>query len=257
VVRQAAQVRRMIGLTGQYASVDDGLTGTENLVLIGELLDLRRAEAKARAAGLLERFGLAEAAGRRVAGYSGGMRRRLDLAASLVGRPRVIFLDEPTVGLDPAGRDDVWHVVRSLTADGVTVLLTTQYLEEADALADDIAVIDHGRLLAQGTPAHLKHVVGGQTITIRPKDPVRLPEAARIAAAITGREPESPSRGLLTVPADGDAMFSEAVRGLETAGIGVTELALRLPSLDDVFFSLTGRHNQPSGHKPNQQEVTK
>ena len=250
-------VRRAISLTGQYAAVDDMLTGEENLRMMARLRHLGPREARDRAARLLAEFDLDDTSRRLVKTYSGGMRRRLDLAASLVGRPRVIFLDEPTVGLDPAGRDDVWHVVRSLTADGVTVLLTTQYLEEADALADDIAVIDHGRLLAQGTPAHLKHVVGGQTITIRPKDPVRLPEAARIAAAITGREPESPSRGLLTVPADGDAMFSEAVRGLETAGIGVTELALRLPSLDDVFFSLTGRHNQPSGHKPNQQEVTK
>jgi oleandomycin transport system ATP-binding protein len=256
VVRQAAQVRRMIGLTGQYASVDDGLTGSENLVLIGELLDLRRAEAKARAAELLDRFGLAAAAGRRVGGYSGGMRRRLDLAASLVGRPRVIFLDEPTVGLDPAGRDDVWHVVRSLTAGGVTVLLTTQYLEEADALADDIAVIDHGRLIAHGTPADLKHLAGGQTITIRPKDPAQLPAAARIAAAVAGREPESAGRGLLTVPADGDAMFTEAVRRLEAAGIGATELALRLPSLDEVFFSLTGRHNQASDQS-DRKEVTK
>ncbi|RKT55083.1 ATP-binding cassette domain-containing protein [Saccharothrix australiensis] len=242
VVEHAARVRGLIGLTGQYASVDEDLTGTQNLVLIGRLLDLRAAEARARAAELLADFDLTEAAGRPAKTYSGGMRRRLDLAASLVGRPDVIFLDEPTTGLDPAKRDDIWNIVRSLVADGVTVLLTTQYLEEADALADEISVIDHGRVIAHGTPASLKAVVGGQTILVRPADPGRLADAAAVLAAVSGHQPESPGRGVVTAPVDGDAAFTEVVRRLDVLGIGVTELSLRLPSLDEVFFALTGRH---------------
>ncbi|NUR85415.1 MAG: ATP-binding cassette domain-containing protein [Nonomuraea sp.] len=242
VVRQAAQVRRTIGLTGQYASVDEDLSGRENLVLIGKLLDLRSSDAQVRAAQLLDDFGLAQAADRRASTYSGGMRRRLDLAASLVGRPEVIFLDEPTTGLDPAKREDVWAIVRRLVADGVTVLLTTQYLEEADALADDISVIDHGKVIAHGTPAELKRVVGGQTVLVRPADPARLAEAAAIIAAVAGRETESPGRDVVTVPVDGDAAFTEIVSRLAGAGIAVTELSLRLPSLDEVFFTLTGHH---------------
>ncbi|MEU8149663.1 ATP-binding cassette domain-containing protein [Nonomuraea sp. NPDC048901] len=242
VVRHPAQVRRMIGLTGQYASVDEDLTGTENLVLIGRLLDLRGPDAKARAARLLSDFGLAEAADRRAATYSGGMRRRLDLAASLVGRPDVIFLDEPTTGLDPAKREDVWNIIRRLVTDGVTVLLTTQYLEEADALADDISVIDHGKVIAHGTPAELKHVVGGQTVLVRPADHTRLRESAEIISAVAGRPAESPGRDVTTVPVEGDAAFTEIVARLDAAGIAVTELSLRLPSLDEVFFTLTGHH---------------
>ncbi|WP_371782215.1 ATP-binding cassette domain-containing protein [Streptosporangium subroseum] len=242
VVKNAERVRRMIGLTGQYASVDEDLTGMENLVLIGMLLDLRRVDAKARAAELLREFGLAEAGSRPAKTYSGGMRRRLDLAASLVGRPDVIYLDEPTTGLDPAKRDDVWNIIRSLVADGVTVLLTTQYLEEADALADDISVIDHGKVIAHGTPAELKQVVGGQTILVRPTDPARLADATAILAAVSGREPESPARGVIAAPVDDDTAFTEVVGRLNREGIGVTELSLRLPSLDEVFFTLTGRH---------------
>ncbi|MEU4745782.1 ATP-binding cassette domain-containing protein, partial [Actinosynnema sp. NPDC023658] len=168
VVSDAARVRGLIGLTGQYASVDEDLTGVQNLVLIGQLLNLRTSQAKARAAELLRDFELTDAGGRQVKTYSGGMRRRLDLAASLVGRPDVIYLDEPTTGLDPAKRDDIWNVVRTLVSDGATVLLTTQYLEEADALADEISVIDHGRVIAHGTPASLKRIVGGQTVLVRP-----------------------------------------------------------------------------------------
>jgi oleandomycin transport system ATP-binding protein len=164
VVRQAHQVRQLIGLTGQYASVDETLTGTENLVLIGRLIGLPRAQARQRARDLLEQFRLVNAAGRAVKTYSGGMRRRLDLAVSLVGRPRVLFLDEPTTGLDPRSRGELWDVVRDLTADGVTVLLTTQYLEEADQLASQIAVIDHGRIIAQGTSAQLKAQAGADTL---------------------------------------------------------------------------------------------
>jgi len=242
VVRDAAKVRRAIGLTGQYASVDEDLTGTENLVLIGQLLDLRTPQAKVRARELLAEFGLTEAAGRSVKTYSGGMRRRLDLAASLVGRPRVIFLDEPTTGLDPSKRDDMWTVIRTLVAEGVTVLLTTQYLEEADALADQISVFDHGSVIATGTPAQLKQVVGGQTVLVRPVDPARIPDVTRILEAVSGRDAESPGQGVVSVPVAGDTEFTEMVRRLSVEDVAVTELSLRLPSLDDAFFTLTGQH---------------
>ena len=184
VVKDAAAVRQQVGLTGQYASVDEDLTGTQNLVMIGQLLNLSGRDAKARAAELLEWFDLSEAAGRMAKTYSGGMRRRLDLAASLVGRPSVIFLDEPTTGLDPAKREEMWDVVRRVVDDGSTVLLTTQYLEEADALADEITVIDHGRVIAHDTPDGLKHIVGGQRVRVRPTDPNRV-----------GRRPPDPRRG--------------------------------------------------------------
>src|SRR5262245_26985029 len=242
VVRDAAKVRRIIGLTGQYASVDEDLTGTQNLVLIGELLDLRRRDARARAAELLAWFDLTGAANRPAKTYSGGMRRRLDLAASLVGRPEVVYLDEPTTGLDPAKREDMWGVVRSLVADGSTVLLTTQYLEEADALADEISVIDHGRVIAHGTPAQLKQLAGGQTIEVRPLDPARLGEVETILATVAGRaRADEIRKGMLAVPVADDAAMTETVARLSAAGIGVTELSLHLPSLDEVFFTLTGR----------------
>ena len=239
VVRDAAKVRRAIGLTGQYASVDEDLTGTENLVLIGRLLDLSRADARATASALLERFDLTEAADRVAKTYSGGMRRRLDLAASLVGRPAIIYLDEPTTGLDPAKRDDVWQIVRGLVDDGVTVLLTTQYLEEADALADEITVIDHGRVIAQDTPDGLKRIVGGQTLTVRPLDPTRIDAVRSIVGDIARTTPDSPGRGVVSAPVADDAALGAAVRRLEDAGIAVIELSLRLPSLDEVFFALT------------------
>jgi oleandomycin transport system ATP-binding protein len=242
VVRDAAQVRQNVGLTGQYASVDEDLTGTQNLVLIGQLLDLPTREARARAAELLEWFDLTAAAGRPAKTYSGGMRRRLDLAASLVGRPAVIFLDEPTTGLDPAKREDMWDVVRSLVADGSTVLLTTQYLEEADALSDEITVIDHGRVIAHDTPDGLKRIVGGQRLEVRPTDPTRLDEVRVILGAIADAPPESPGRGLLSVPVESDAVLPAAVQRLHAVGIAVTELSLHLPSLDEVFFTLTGAH---------------
>jgi oleandomycin transport system ATP-binding protein len=242
VVRDAARVRRVIGLTGQYASVDEDLTGAENLALIGGLLDLRRREARRRATALLERFGLAEVAGRRVSSYSGGMRRRLDLAASMVGRPRVIYLDEPTTGLDPGRRAEVWRMIRAMTEDGGTVLLTTQYLEEADALADSVVVVDEGTVIATGTPSELKRKVGGQTIVLRPADPARVGEAAGILSAVVGREPDRPGRDVVSVPVDGDATFAEAVGRLAAAGIAAAELSLRLPSLDEAFLALTGHH---------------
>jgi oleandomycin transport system ATP-binding protein len=247
VVREAEQVRQQIGLTGQYASVDEDLTGTENLVLIGQLLDLSTRAARARAAELLDWFGLADAANRPAKTYSGGMRRRLDLAASLVGRPTVIFLDEPTTGLDPVKREDMWDVIRALVADGSTVLLTTQYLDEADALADRITVIDHGRVIAHDTPDGLKRIVGGQTLRVRPADPDRLDEVRVILAEVAGggrsaggADPQSPARGVLSVPVDGDAALGVVVSRLGQAGIAVTELSLHLPSLDEVFFTLTG-----------------
>ncbi len=242
VVRHPAKVRRLIGLTGQYASVDEDLTGAENLFLIGRLLDLPRREAAARATELLQRFDLTEAATRRVSTYSGGMRRRLDLAASLVGRPKVIYLDEPTTGLDPGKREDVWRMIRVIADEGGTVLLTTQYLEEADALADDISVIDHGRVIAHGTPAELKQRVGGQTIVIRPADPAQLRRTAEIVRTVTTNTPERAGRGCLTVAVDDTATFPRVVNQLDAAGVAVTELSLRLPSLDEVFFALTGEH---------------
>ena len=240
VVADADRVRRMIGLTGQYAAVDDDLTGTENLVLIGRLLDLRAAEARRRAKELLAEFDLTGAADRAAKTYSGGMRRRLDLAASLVGSPSVIFLDEPTTGLDPTKRDEVWSTVRRLVSDGATVLLTTQYLDEADALADEISVFDRGRIIAHGTPHELKRIVGDQSLQVRPMEEARLPEVADILAAVAGARPESPSRGVLQVPVRGDEALTEAVARLAAAGIGVTELALKLPGLDEVFAALTG-----------------
>jgi len=243
VVKQSQQVRQTIGLTGQYASVDEDLTGRQNLVLFGTLLDLGRAGSRARAAELLEWFGLSEAADRPAKTYSGGMRRRLDLAASLVGRPDVIFLDEPTTGLDPAKREDMWDVVRSLVTDGSTVLLTTQYLEEADALADEITVIDHGRVIAHDTPEGLKHLVGGQTLEVRPADLARMEETAtilsQVSTGVTGAVEDR--KGVLSVPVADDAALTATVARLAAVGIGVTELSLHLPSLDEVFFKLTGR----------------
>src|SRR5256714_5837192 len=231
VVKQAERVRATIGLTGQYASVDEDLTGMENMELIGRLLDLSKRDARARAAELLEWFDLSEAARRPAKTYSGGMRRRLDLAASLVGRPSVIFLDEPTTGLDPAKREDMWDVVRDLVGEGSTVLLTTQYLDEADALADEITVIDHGRVIAHDTPDGLKRIVGGQTLRVRPTDPARLAEVEGILAGLSEARPASLARGVLSVPVKGDAALALAVNQLAAARISVTELSLHLPSL--------------------------
>ena len=241
VVTQAAAVRRQIGLTGQYASVDEDLTGLENLILIGRLLDLSRQDARARALHLLGQFDLMEAKDRAGKTYSGGMRRRLDLAASLVGRPSVIYLDEPTTGLDPGKREDVWQLVRRLVEDGTTVLLTTQYLEEADALADEISVIDHGKVIAHGTPGELKHIVGGQTLEVRPSNAADLGAVGELLTRIANRPTESPSRGVLSVPVESDAALTELVSQLAEKQIAVTELSLRLPSLDEAFFALTGR----------------
>jgi len=240
---QAAKVRENIGLTGQFASVDEELTGMQNLVMIGQLLDLSKKAARTRATELLEWFDLTEAASKMAKKYSGGMRRRLDLAASLVGRPPVIFLDEPTTGLDPAKREDMWDVVRSLVSDGSTVLLTTQYLEEADALADEITVIDHGRVIAHDTPHGLKRAVGGQRLTVHPIDPARYDDLLTVLSAITppgGRAPEADGRGSVTIRVDSDEVLPDVVARLRAAGIAVEEFSLHLPSLDEVFFTLTG-----------------
>jgi oleandomycin transport system ATP-binding protein len=247
VAAEPGRVRELIGLTGQYASVDELLTGRQNLVLIGRLLDLGGRAARQRAQELLAWFDLLDAADRPAKTYSGGMRRRLDLAASLVGRPAVVFLDEPTTGLDPTKREDMWGVVRRLVADGSTVLLTTQYLDEADALADEITVIDHGRVIAHDTPDGLKRVVGGQTLTVRPADPSRLGETAAIVGELARAPVDSATRGTVSVPVAGDELLAEAVTRIADAGIAVTELSLRLPSLDEVFFTLTGR---PTANEP-------
>ena len=238
--KDAVAVRAVSGLTGQYASVDEDLSGTENLVLIGRLLELPRRDAKARATELLERFGLTDAAGRAAKTYSGGMRRRLDLAASLVGRPEVLYLDEPTTGLDPSSRNDVWRMVRDLVADGVTVLLTTQYLDEADQLAGRITVIDKGRVVAEGRPDELKRRTGGQTLQVRPTLARDLDAVARVLADLTGHAPARDETGLLSTPVNDPVLIAAVVRKLDEAGITADELALRLPSLDDVFMSLTG-----------------
>ncbi|MET7991432.1 ATP-binding cassette domain-containing protein [Amycolatopsis sp. NPDC005232] len=247
VVQDPVRVRSLIGLTGQYASVDEDLNGIENLVLIGRLLDLSRTDAKARAKELLERFELSDAAKRPIRTYSGGMRRRIDLAASLVGRPEVLYLDEPTTGLDPHARNEVWAVVRGLVADGATVLLTTQYLEEADQLADKITMFDHGHVVADGRADELKRRVGGQTLQVRPTSPADLDAVARILGELTGVRPTRDNdTGLLTAPVSDPVLLSTLVRKLDEAGITSDELALRLPSLDEVFLALTGHSAEPT-----------
>lgn len=240
VARDPAEVRRRIALSGQHTSVDEELSGRGNLVMIGQLLDLGRSAAASRATELLTRFGLKEAAGRPVSTYSGGMRRRLDLAAALVGRPEVVFLDEPSVGLDPGRRDELWQMIRDLASGGVTVLLTTQYLEEADTLADTLAVIDRGSVIASGTPADLKRKVGGHTVVIRPTGPDDFGRTSAIVARITGREPDRSRHHELVTPVSGESEFFAIVAQLASHGISVSELSLRLPSLDEVFLSLTG-----------------
>jgi oleandomycin transport system ATP-binding protein len=245
VARQPDKVRPLIGLTGQFAAVDADLTGQENLLLIARLLELGRTAARRRAAELLERFGLAEAGGRLAKTYSGGMRRRLDLAMGLVGQPRVLFLDEPTTGLDPRSRGELWDMVRGLVAGGTTVLLTTQDLDEADRLASRIAVIDHGRMIGSGTPAELKAKVGGQSLDVRPAERGQLAEAGAIVAEVMSMDGVPRERdGTITVPLAPGSSGTEALAAvslrLGRAGIEVTELGLRLASLDEVFLSLTG-----------------
>jgi len=240
VVRDAARLREQIGLAGQYAAVDENLTGLENLTMVGRLYGEPRAQAKRRGHELLERFELLDAASRPTKTYSGGMRRRLDLAAALVANPPVLFLDEPTTGLDPRSRLQLWETIEGLVAEGTTVLLTTQYLDEADRLATEIAVIDHGRVLAGGTPDELKDRVGGERLEIRLED-AALAEVAVRALASLGDEPPIVAGDLVTVGVRrrGGAIV-EAVRRLDEARVGVEDIALRRPTLDDVFLALTG-----------------
>src|SRR6201994_2005857 len=250
VVSDAAGVRELLGLTGQFAAGDEMLTGRENLQMFGRLFALSAADARRRADELLERFDLADAADRPARTYSGGMRRRLDLASSLLTRPRVLFLDEPTTGLDPRSRNEIWAVVRELVRQGTTLLLTTQYLEEADQLAEQIAVIDHGRVIAQGTGSELKDRVGGQILEV---ELVRAAERDKARVALAGigcGEPEPGERlAQLTLPAprDGLEMIEDAASALRRAGIAVSDLGLRRPTLDDVFLQLTGAPPSENG----------
>ncbi|MFE4973027.1 ATP-binding cassette domain-containing protein [Kitasatospora sp. NPDC056651] len=242
VLRQPKQLRRVIGLTGQYASVDALLSGYENLYLIGRLLDLSRRDAKARATELLERFSLTEAAKRTAQTYSGGMRRRLDLAASMIGRPRVLYLDEPTTGLDPRTRNEVWDEVQRMVAEGSTVLLTTQYMEEAEQLANELTVIDRGRVIANGGVAELKARVGGQTLQVRPANPAELPDMARCLRDIgIANATVSADTGLLAVPITDDGQLTAVIGVLGTRGFAIAGIDTKVPSLDEVFLAITGK----------------
>ncbi|MDQ3450038.1 MAG: ATP-binding cassette domain-containing protein [Thermoleophilaceae bacterium] len=240
IVREADKVRSVVSLTGQLASVDEDLTGQENLVLIARLLGLKRAQANARAAELLEAFGLADAAGRLVKKFSGGMRRRLDVAASIVVTPQLMFLDEPTTGLDPRSRNQVWDIIRALVDGGTTILLCTQYLDEADQLADGIAVIDRGKVIAEGTPAQLKASVGRGALHVRLLDSDQRPEAERVLAHELGTvHLEADPAALSASCADADRA-AEAVAALSRSDVRVAGFSLGQPSLDEVFLALTG-----------------
>jgi ABC-2 type transport system ATP-binding protein len=248
VMRQADQVRRRIGLLGQHVALDEMLSGRQNLVLFGKLLHLGGAAARQRADSLLERFGLSETGEKPVKQYSGGMRRRLDLAASLILAPQVLFLDEPTTGLDPRGRAEVWEAVRALVAGGTTVLLTTQYLDEADQLADSIAVIDTGRVIARGTPRELKSALGGDRLDIVARSVADLPAATAIVGRMCAGEPaiDRDNRRISAPVRDRVAALTGVARALDDAGIAVEDIALRRPTLDEVFLHLTTRHADAS-----------
>jgi ABC-2 type transport system ATP-binding protein len=240
IVSEADAVRGLVSLTGQLASVDEDLTGRENLILLARLLGLSKPQAKARAAELLEAFGLADAAGRLVKTYSGGMRRRLDISASIVVTPELMFLDEPTTGLDPRSRNQVWDIIRALVAEGTTILLCTQYLDEADQLADGIAVIDHGKVIAEGTPAQLKASVGMGSLHVRLLDPDQRPEAERLLERELGSAHLEPDPTALSVSCASTERAAEAVAGLTRSGVGIASFSVGQPSLDEVFMALTG-----------------
>jgi len=240
IEREADEVRGLVTLTGQLASVDEDLTGRENLILLGRLLGLKRTVAKTRADELLEAFGVADAAGKLVKHYSGGMRRRLDIAASIVVTPELMFLDEPTTGLDPRSRNQVWDIVRALVAEGTTILLCTQYLEEADQLAEGIAVIDHGKVIAEGTPAQLKASVGSGALHVRLLEPEQRPEAARVLEKLLDEVHLEPDPAALSVSCSDADRAAEAIAEVTRAGVHVAGFSLGQPSLDEVFLALTG-----------------
>ena len=242
VAQDAARVREKVSLTGQYASVDEDLTGHENLVLVSRLLGMTWTDARKRSTELLDAFNLTEAAGRQVRTFSGGMRRRIDIAASLVTRPEILFLDEPTTGLDPRSRNQVWDLVRQIAADGTTVLLTTQYLEEADRLAERMAVIDHGKVIAEGTSHELKSSIGGNALRLQLANPEQHSQARTVVTGLLGDGilPNSDPSAISVKVADASAA-AEVLSALSRARIGLTDFSLGAPSLDDVFFALTGR----------------
>jgi ABC-2 type transport system ATP-binding protein len=247
VAKQAGTVRRHIGLSGQYAAVDEYLTGRENLQMIGRLYHMGSKTSATRATELLERFDLADAADRPVKGFSGGMRRRLDLAGALVAHPPVLFLDEPTTGLDPRSRLDLWNVIGELVRDGTTLLLTTQYLEEADLLADKIAVVDHGRVIARGTSEELKSQVGGERLEIVIADGANIAATQQVLRAVGQDEPtvDTDTRKLTVAVGTGAQSLVDAVRELDDQQVVMSDVALRRPTLDDVFLTLTGQRAEP------------
>ncbi|MGW3891969.1 ATP-binding cassette domain-containing protein [Micromonospora chokoriensis] len=265
VVTEADKVRSRVSLTGQYASVDEDLTGTENLVLLARLLGLRKPAARERAAALLAAFGLTEASDRQVKKYSGGMRRRIDIAASILNTPDLLFLDEPTTGLDPRSRNQVWEIVRAVVSHGTTVLLTTQYLDEADQLAGRIAVVDHGRVIAEGTPGELKSSIGSGTVHLRLRDPGQRPEAERVLrealdvpvqlaadpVALTARVGEAGT------DLDASAQAARVLSDLARAGIVVDNFSLGQPSLDEVFLALTDHPAVPAGERDDELEAAR
>ncbi len=255
IVTDAGAVRGLVSLTGQLASVDEDLTGRENLILIGRLLGLKRPAAKSRAVELLEAFGITEAGGRLVKHYSGGMRRRLDIAASIVVTPELMFLDEPTTGLDPRSRNQVWGIIRALVAGGTTILLCTQYLEEADQLADGIAVIDHGKVIAEGTPARLKASVGSGALRVRLLDPDQRPEAAQILDRTLGTVTTDADPAGLSVSCSDADRAAVAIAQLAQCGVRIADFSLGQPSLDEVFLALTGRlAEEPSAGESDRSE---
>ena len=255
VVAEPLAVRRRIGLAGQFAAVDAELTGRENLEMIGRLYRLRAPEARARAEELLERFGLVDAADRRAGTYSGGMRRRLDLAAGLIGRPPVVLLDEPTTGLDPRSRQELWRIVGELREDGTTVLLTTQYLDEADRLAQQIAVVDHGRIAAQGAPAQLKATIGGNVLSVRLVNSSDVPDASAALAGLTAGDETrvDAADGEIRLAVTSPGMSAEAIRRLDERRLEIASIEVQQPSLDDVFLALTGRGTE---HKSTETSLT-